>query len=194
MADHPAYRLLPPIDEEAPRRALRLRELGIREEPDPEFDEFARQLATETGGYAAMVNFIWPHGQYFAGLYPSASDRGIDPEKDPMRTMACDHGYCMYVAVRRHAMALDEVMDYHIFAGNPVVDEIGVRAYLGAPLIDQAGMLLGTICVVDTKPHAWGQDGVAFIKTRAAELTERILQRAASSNGSGNPPGTRPQA
>lgn len=183
MTDHPAYRMLPPIDEEAPRRALRLRELGIREEPDPEFDEFARQLVTETGGYAAMVNFIWPHGQYFAGLSPSSSDRGADPATDPMRRMKCDHGYCMYVAVRRHAMALDEVMDYHIFAGNPVVDEIGVRAYLGAPLIDRDGMLLGTICVVDTKPHDWGRGGVAWIKTKAGELTERILQRAASANG-----------
>lgn len=55
-------------------------------------------------------------------------------------------------------MALDEVMDYHLFAGNPVVDEIGVRAYLGAPLIDHTGTL-GTICVVDTKPHNWGRTG-----------------------------------
>jgi GAF domain-containing protein len=189
MSHHPAYRLLPPTDEEAPRRAGRLRELGIREAPDPEFDEFARQLATETGAYAAMVNFIWPHGQYFAGLHPSSSDRGVDPENDSMRTMACDHGYCMYVAVRRHAMALDEVMDYHIFAGNPVVDEIGVRAYLGAPLIDRDGMLLGTICVVDTKPHDWGQEGLEYIKARAAELTDRIRARSASANGSGCAPG-----
>jgi hypothetical protein len=103
--------------------------------------------------------------------------------------MACDHGYCMHVVVRRHAMALDEVMDFARFAVNPVLDEIGVRAYLGALLIDRTGMALGTICVVDTKPHPWGQDGVEWIKAHAAELVERILERAASSNGSGNVPG-----
>ncbi|MCG5216477.1 GAF domain-containing protein [Streptosporangium sp. KLBMP 9127] len=173
-----------PIDTEAPRRAARLQELGIREEPDSEFDEFARALAHELEAPFAMVNLIGPERQYFAGLYPSSRDRGVDWETDPFRTMGCDHGYCMYVVTRKHAMALDEVMDYHLFAGNPVVDEIGVRAYLGAPLIDQTGTL-GTICVVDTKPHDWGTEGVAFIKARAAELVERIHQRASLLKGPG---------
>ncbi|MDP4503997.1 GAF domain-containing protein [Nonomuraea turcica] len=172
-----AFRLVTPVDQEAPRRAALLQELGIREEPDPEFDEFARALAQELEAPFAMVNIIGPERQYFAGLYPSSRDRGVDPETDPFRTMACDHGYCMYVVTRKHAMALDEVMDYHLFANNPVVEEIGVRAYLGAPLIDGTETL-GTICVVDTKPHDWGTEGVAFIKARAAELVERIHQRA----------------
>jgi GAF domain-containing protein len=184
MTVHPAYRLLTPIDKDAPRRAARLQELGIREEPDPEFDQFARTLAQELGAPFAMVNIIGPKQQYFAGLYPSSHDRGVDPVTDPFRRMACDHGYCMYVVTRQHAMALDEVMDYHLFAGNPVVDKIGVRAYLGAPLIDRTGTL-GTICVLDTKPHDWGTGGVAFIKARAAELVERIHQRVTLLNGSG---------
>ncbi|WP_433476964.1 GAF domain-containing protein [Spirillospora sp. CA-142024] len=183
-----AFRLVTPIDEDAPRRAARLRELDLREEPDPEFDEFARELAQSLDAPFAMVNLIGPERQYFAGLYPSSLDRGVDPAADPFRTMACDHGYCMYVVTRGHAMALNEVMDYHLFAGNPVVDEIGIRAYLGAPLIDQAGTL-GTICVVDTEPHDWGAQGVAFIKARAAELVERIHQRANLRNGHGYPPG-----
>ncbi|TDE54093.1 GAF domain-containing protein [Nonomuraea mesophila] len=171
------FRLVTPIDEDAHRRAARLEELGIREEPDPEFDEFAKALALELDAPFSMVNIIGPERQYFAGLYPSSLDRNVDPETDPFRTMACDHGYCMYVVTRKHAMALDEVMDYHLFANNPVVDEIGIRAYLGAPLIDGTETL-GTICVVDTKPHDWGTEGVAFIKARAAELVERIHQRA----------------
>ncbi|HWG65518.1 MAG TPA: GAF domain-containing protein [Streptosporangiaceae bacterium] len=176
MSLDPAYRGLPPTDEYAPRRALRMRELGITEEPDEEFDQFAKELAQDLGAPFAMVNIIGPERQYFAGLYPSSKDRDVDPETDPFRTMACDHGYCMYVVTRGHAMALDRVTDYHLFAGNPVVDEIGVRAYLGAPLIDDTGTL-GTICVVDTEPHDWGPGGVAFIKGRAAELVQKIHQR-----------------
>lgn len=172
-----SHRLVTPVDKEANHRAARLRELGILEEPDPEFDEFARGLALDLNAPFAMVNIIGPERQYFAGLYPSSLDRGVDPKTDPLRTMACDHGYCMYVVTRKHAMALDEVMDYHLFAGNPVVDAIGVRAYLGAPLIDHTGTL-GTICVVDTKPHDWGAHGVAFIKARAAALVKQIGQRA----------------
>jgi signal transduction protein with GAF and PtsI domain len=189
MTYDPAFRMLTPIDEEAPRRAARLLELGIRDEPDPEFDEFARQLAETMRAPFAMVNIIGPQRQYFAGLYPSSAARGVDWHTDPVREMACDHGYCMHVVVRRHAMALEEVMDYARFAVNPVVDEPGVRAYLGAPLIDHTGMTLGTICVLDTRPHRWGQDGVEWIKVQAAELVERILQRPARPGGSGQASG-----
>lgn len=108
-----------PIDKEAHRRAARMQELGIREEPDPEFDEFARNLAQDLDAPFAMVNIIGPERQYFAGLYPSSLDRNVDPATDPFRTMACDHGYCMYVVTRKHAMALDEVMDYHPLCRKP---------------------------------------------------------------------------
>lgn len=182
MNHSPAFRLVTPTDRDAPRRAARLRELNVREEPDPEFDDFARDLAQALDAPFAMVNLIGAERQYFAGLYPSSRDRGVDPATDPFRTMACDHGYCMYVVTRGHAMALDQVTDYHLFAGNPVVDEVGVRAYLGAPLIDETGTL-GTICVLDTETHDWGAQGVAFVKARAAELVQRMHQRADAWHG-----------
>jgi signal transduction protein with GAF and PtsI domain len=190
MTYDPAYRMLRPVDQEASRRASRLQELGIREEPDDEFDAFARQLAEAAKARYAMVNLIGPERQYFAGLYPSSAARGVDWQTDPLRVMACDHGYCMHVVTRGHALALNEVTDSARFAVNPVVDEIGIRAYLGAPLIDPTtGMILGTICVVDTEPHQWRVDAVEWIKAQAAELVERILQRADRRDGFGYAPG-----
>jgi signal transduction protein with GAF and PtsI domain len=175
-----AFRMLTPIDEEAPRRAVRLRELGIGEEPDPEFDEFAAKIAAAAQAPCATVNIIGPGRQYFAGLYPSSAARGLDWRDDPFREMACDRGFCLHVVARRRAMALPSVMDYPRFAVNPVVDEAGVRAYLGAPLIEPAGLILGTICCVDTEPHSsWDRDAVEWIRGKAAELTRRILQRGA---------------
>ncbi|GAA1791360.1 GAF domain-containing protein [Planosporangium flavigriseum] len=170
---------LTPVDREAPHRVQRLRELGIGETPDPEFDEFAHKLAQITGAPYAMVNFISENRQYFAGLHTPPA--GANPETaaagQPGRVMSRDHGYCPHVVVRRKALVLDDVCDYPRFAGNPVVDEIGIRSYLGAPLIDHTGTTLGTICVVDTEPRPWGRTGLKTIKALAAELTERIHQR-----------------
>ncbi|XRQ05235.1 GAF domain-containing protein [Actinomadura welshii] len=180
MGISPAFRFVTPVDEDAPRRAARLRELGLlREEPDAEFDEFARVLAQDLDAPIGGVNIIGPERQYFAGIFPSSQDRNVDPDNDPFRVMSCDSGFCIYVRSRKHALALDEVMDYHVFAGNPVVDAIGARSYLGAPLLD-GELALGTVAVIDTKPRDWGAEGVAFIKERAAELMARIEQRAAS--------------
>jgi GAF domain-containing protein len=183
--DPTSHRFLTPEDHEVPQRMARLRELGLGAGPDPDFDEFARKLAQITGAPYAMVNFISDTEQYFAGLYTrssakagaalEAADTVTGPE--PGRVMSRDHGYCPHVVVRRKALVLDDVCDYPRFASNPVVDEIGIRSYLGAPLIDRTGAALGTVCVVDTEPRPWGRPGLQTIKTMAAELVDLIHRR-----------------
>ncbi|WP_327233403.1 GAF domain-containing protein [Streptomyces sp. NBC_01317] len=168
--------LLTPVDQEAPDRVQRLRRLGLGERSEPAFDAFAQQLAQMTGAPYAMVNFIDENRQFFAGLHTT---RGTEGERGTggERFMARDHGYCPYVVVRRKALVLEDVRDFPRFAGNPLVDEIGIRSYLGAPLIDRTGLALGTVCVVDTEPRRWGRTGLDTIKSFAAELMSQIRRR-----------------
>ncbi|WP_326688734.1 MULTISPECIES: GAF domain-containing protein [unclassified Streptomyces] len=179
-SDHTARLLLTPEDADAPARVGRLQELGIGEAPVPEFDEFARELARVTGAPFAMVNFIDEHRQYFSGLYDTTMDPAngpVDPAGGVGRVMARDHGYCPHVVVRRTALVLEDVRDFPRFAVNPVVDEVGIHSYLGAPLLDPSGIALGTICVVDQRPRPWGRQGLRTIKTMAAQLQEEIQRR-----------------
>nr|BFF22172.1 hypothetical protein GCM10025732_01370 [Glycomyces mayteni] len=106
------------------------------------------------------------------------------------REMDRDHGYCPHVVVRGKALVLGDVCDYPRFAGNPVVDKIGIRSYLGAPLIDDDGNTLGTVCVVDTETHDWGRPGLDIIKGMAAKVMDRIRERNEAERdpyGSDNP-------
>lgn len=182
----PVSHLLTPIDREAPARVRRLHELGLGDSPIPEFDAFAQDLARATGAPFAMVNFIDEDRQYFAGLYvgsqtqqrtPAAGMAGAGEPVEVGRIMARDHGWCPHVVVRRLPLVLDDVCDYPRFAGNPVVDKVGIRSYLGAPLIDRTGTTLGTICVVDREPRPWGRSGLELIKARAAQMMTMIHQR-----------------
>jgi GAF domain-containing protein len=159
--------LLTPVDREASERVQRLRQLGLGERTEPAFDALARQLAHLTAAPYAMVNFIDENRQFFAGLHTPS---GADGE----RFMARDRGYCPHVVVRGRALVLEDVRDFPRFAGNPLVDEIGIRSYLGAPLIDRTGMALGTVCVIDTEPRRWGRTGLATIKAFAAELVRQM--------------------
>lgn len=177
----PAGRLLlTPEDRDAPARARRLRGLGLGERTDPALDAFAGRLAEVTGAPYAMVNFLDEHRQFFAGLCRPASapyrkGDGTGPEVG--RSLPRDHGFCPHVVVRRKALVLEDVLDYPRFAGNPVVDEFGIRSYLGAPLIDSSGMVLGTVCVADVAPRPWGRTGLETIKSTASELAVRLEQR-----------------
>ena len=130
-----------------------------------------------------MVNFIDEKRQFFAGLHtPDARPVVVhaDETKPELgRHLERDHGFCPHVVVRRKALVLEDVCDYPRFAGNPVVDEFGIRSYLGAPLIDRTGMVLGTVCVVDVEPRPWGRPGLETIKSSAAELVARLQRREA---------------
>ena len=173
--------MITPVDEEAPSRMVRLRALGLGERPEPEFDDFASLLATSTKAPLAMVNFVGEDRQYFAGLYAPALIAGgpgaVAAADDPARVMTKQQGWCPHVVVRRLPLVLDDVCDYPRFAGNPVVDKLGIRTYVGAPLIDHTGTALGTICIVDREPRPWGHPGLNLIKERAAELMRLIRRR-----------------
>jgi GAF domain-containing protein len=179
----PAGRLLlTPEDKEAPARARRLALLGLGERPEPALDAFAYHLAQRVGTPYAMVNFVGEQRQFFAGLrVPDVRPLTDTGKSAPVlgRHMERDHGFCPHVVVRRKALVLEDVRDYPRFAGNPVVDEYGIRSYLGAPLIDTTGMVLGTVCVADTEPRAWGRTGLESIKATAADLAARLEQREA---------------
>ena len=182
----PAGRLLLTTeDNDAPARTRRLRGLGLGERPEPALDAFADRLAELVGAPYAMVNFIGEERQFFAGLHVpgdadtlAGGDAGADSEEVKPRVgrrLPRDHGFCPHVVVRRKALVLEDVRDYPRFAGNPVVDEFGIHSYLGAPLIDTAGMALGTVCVADFGPRPWGRAGLETIKAMAAELAGQLV-------------------
>jgi GAF domain-containing protein len=179
MTFDPANRMATP--EEDPSRTdlrnQRLRAMGVTDQPFPELDEIAEKLREITGAAYAMVNFVIDGRQYFAGLSTPNGPQTIESGAEPGREMELDQGFCPHVVSRGTALPLADVCAYPRFAGNRVVDELGVRTYLGAPVKDPAsGVTLGTVCVIDTEPIPWTKQDVENIKGLAEQVTT-VLQR-----------------
>jgi len=181
--DPTSQMLVTPEDRDATARVERLHTIGVGNAPVPEFDAFARELARTLGAPYAMVNFIDTERQYFAGLFtPADEQQGVElgpqqASKDNDRLMARDHGWCPHVVVRRKALVLEDVFAYRKFASNPVIDELGIRAYVGAPLIDwNTGIALGTVCAIAPEPTPWGREGLETIKSFAQEMVDRLRE------------------
>lgn len=160
------------------QRRQRLQQLGLTRTGARELDAFAADLAADvssmTGGGLpyTMVNLFFDADQepvqYFAGLH--------DPNGGMKRYMNLNEGFCAHVVKRRLALQLDDVCDYPRFGENPALDLLNVRTYLGAPVIDDDGTVLATVCTVDNDVRKYGRDGIPFIKEKANAVLD-ILKR-----------------
>ncbi|HET9382905.1 MAG TPA: GAF domain-containing protein [Streptomyces sp.] len=164
------------------QRTLRLRILGLNaSDAEATFDRIARLAASFTHAPLAMVNFINDERQMFRGLYtPSSSpEDAASPEgggipfdlSNLAREAPSDYGFCPHVVAQQTQLALDDVFDYPRFKGNALVNDLGVRSYLGTPLRDNTGMILGTVCVADFKPRSWDRQ----LRQGMHELTDTLL-------------------
>lgn len=165
---------LPAADENYDERMKLLDDLGLTV-TSPELDTFATELATAAGAPYAMVN-IFTHEQFFAGLHNPGEGEDL-PQVD--RTMPVTYGFCPEVFDLKIARVLPDVLENPRFASNPVVDNLGIRNYAGAPLIHSSGTTLGTICWVSPKerPASSGKDSLRLIKDFRDNLMDSINQR-----------------
>lgn len=169
---------LPSPDDQRERRLQLLDDLGFGD-PDAtvHFDAFATELARAAGEPYAMVN-VFTDEQVFVGLH-----RPTDGDLPAVgRTMPRDHGWCPEVVERGTALVLPDVYAHPRFAGNPVVDKIGIRTYAGAPLIHQpTGTVLGTVCVVGPteRPRTSAQARLALLRERRDALMDLVQRQAA---------------
>ncbi|MGP3966123.1 GAF domain-containing protein [Streptomyces sp. 6N223] len=177
---------------EGEQRRRRLQLLGLNApEPEAKFDRIARLAGHFAQAPVALVNFISDERQMFRGVYTppaqpedggEAEDRGVSfdlselPEKVG-REGPLHFGFCPHVIAQRSQLALDDVFDYPRFKGNPVVNELGARSYLGTPLLDHTGMPLGTVCVLDFRPRRWTRQHMEDMESLAQTLLSEFQLR-----------------
>ncbi|OEJ29005.1 hypothetical protein AS594_35900 [Streptomyces agglomeratus] len=155
-------------------RDAALRALGLTG-PDRDLDAFATRLAEAADMPYAMVNIFGSEQQFF-GLH-TPSDASDLPSVG--RSMPLDHGFCPEVVDRKLPLILPDVFAHPRFAGNAVVDLIGIRTYAGAPLL-HGGTVLGTVCYVgqEDQPLSTGRASLNLIQQHRDEVMAFLYQRA----------------
>ncbi|MGW7069453.1 GAF domain-containing protein [Streptomyces sp. NPDC054855] len=130
-----------------------LEHLGVPTAASEDFDELARDMATQAGFLYGFVN-LFLEKQTFVGLHQPPADSGYVIIG---RTMSRDYGWCPNVMARKKALPLHDVHASPRFSGNHVVDAVGIRSYFGAPLIHDSGIVLGTVGVIDPEKRPLSQ-------------------------------------
>lgn len=90
-------------------------------------------------------------------------------------TIPCDGSFCEAALAQDDVFVIeDTLLDRH-FAGHPLVaGEEGIRFYAGVPLAIEAGLKIGTLCVLDRKPRLFGQNEREILRNFGALVIEEL--------------------
>jgi GAF domain-containing protein len=126
--------------------------------PEMVFDELTELAAHICEAPVALITLVDENRQWFK------SKVGVD-----LNQTSRDISFCAHAILHEDVLVVADATKDKRFAKNPlVVSEPRIRFYAGAPLITPDGQALGTLCVLDKKPHKMTPD-----QKRALEILSR---------------------
>ncbi len=123
----------------------------------------------------ALVNLIGGDRQRFVGCGGPDRGRWSSVSEAPLT-----QGFCPFTLGAEDAFVLPDARADPRHAGNPVVEELGVVAYVGVPLRGADGEPVGTLCAVDERPREWSEQDVALLADLAASAIAELRLLAAT--------------
>ncbi len=88
------------------------------------------------------------------------------------------HSICRHALGARQPLVLADARRDPRLRGDGALRDLGVVAYLGAPLIAPDGHALGALCAIDARPRDWTADEVATLVDLAGSVIGEVELRA----------------
>ncbi|MBA1244807.1 bifunctional diguanylate cyclase/phosphodiesterase [Pseudomonas japonica] len=157
----------PPLNETA--RLRMLHSLDLLDTPAEEcFDRATRLLAQLLRVPIALVSLVDANRQWFK------SRVGLD-----VCETSRDIAFCAHALNAQHMLLVEDALADERFADNPLVTEAPyVRFYAGVPLSTTDGLVLGTLCAIDTVPRQLSDAEKAGMMDLARMVERDLLQRS----------------
>ena len=163
----------PPVTQDTEQEQLTaLQDLGLASLRQRKFEDVSRNVAQAFDVPIALVSFVDEvnHSQQEGtGQNPEAQGPGRAPHEETLDA---------HVIAANEVLVSEDVTKDPRFADDPLVLEKGIRFYAGAPLRTSPGMVIGSLCIIDTKPREFPEPDRQRLQQMADELMVRIESRA----------------
>ncbi len=157
-----------------PERLAALRETGLLDSaPELAFNRLTRLAARLLGVPVAAMSLVDDRRQFFKSAV------GLPEPWASRRETPLSHSFCRHVVEREAPFVVDDARAHPLVCDNLAVPELGVRAYLGVPIVTSLGHVLGALCVVAGEARSWSDDEVMLMGELAASVMAEIELRRA---------------
>jgi signal transduction histidine kinase len=173
------------------QRLTALSELGLRQaETIPVFEEATQTAAHFLDAPICILGFVDQERHWFKSAV-GLSRLGLMNQLAQTRQLSRQESFCTKVVENSQFFVINDtcLLDEPNFANSKLVQDYGIRAYLGAPLIDAAGNCLGSLAVMDLKPRNFTNRDVEFLQIIArwsmSEFERNRLLKSTPANSTG---------
>ena len=161
----------------APARLRELRGTQLLDSPaDERFDRLTRLTSTVLNVPIALVSLVEDDRQFFKSCV------GLPQPWARQRQTPLSHSFCQHVVESREPLVVSDAREHPMLRDNPAIRDIGVIAYIGAPLITPTGNVLGTLCAIDHQPRHWTTEQVEILTNLAGSVLSEIQLHATQHN------------
>ncbi len=135
--------------------------------PEPVFDRVTRLASRMLDVPMAMFSLVDADRQWFK------SRVGMESAETPREYAFCAHAIGMSTP-----LVVQDAREDGRFSDNPLVNgPPNIRFYAGVPIRTTAGLAIGTLCALDTRPRTLSEDEAALLNDLAAILTKEVQYR-----------------
>ena len=155
-----------PVDET--QRLKALQSYALLDTPREQcFDDFTMLANSICETPIAAISLIDERRQWFKSV------TGFEARQLPRK-----QAFCAHTILQRELLVVEDTRQDKRFAANPqVTAEPGFRFYAGAPLRDDDGHTLGSLCVIDRKPRRLSKGQRAGLQALAGKVMREIHYR-----------------
>ena len=157
------------------RRLYALRATGLSEQSDPAFERFARMVRRQLDVPVSLVSLVDRDRQFFPG------QQGLPQPWAQERQTPLSHSMCQHVVVAAaQPLVISDTRTDPRLEGSLAITDLTVIAYLGVPLRDGDGNVLGSLCAIDHTPRTWTDDDLTTMVDLAAACSSELQLRIAA--------------
>ena len=129
------------------------------------YDDLTYLAAQICDAPIALISLVDRDRQWFK------SRVGLDAEETSRKVSFCAHA----IHHPGELLEVEDALEDQRFAGNPLVTgDPHIRFYAGMPIVDAAGLALGTLCVIDRKPRVLKQAQRRALKALSRQVMAQI--------------------
>jgi signal transduction histidine kinase/DNA-binding response OmpR family regulator len=161
-----------PLPLDHPDRLAALHRLRLLDsEAEVNFDRVSKLASRLLHAPVALLSLVDDHRQFFKSAI------GLDGEVKEKRETPLTHSFCQHVVTSGANLVVEDARAHPVVCDNLAIPELGVAAYLGIPVRDRDGFVLGSFCVIDGQTRSWQPEEIALLEDLTALITTEIALR-----------------